>query len=224
MTKRKYLLYCPVKGSDCLGKFWGENRRYDIAVNDWTNSGVKWRDTEYAFATPGHKWPAIWRNLPQVSRQYDYYAFFDNDIDISSEEVNRLFDVGSAFGLDLFQASLSTSSVASYQHLKQQKESLARMTSFVEIMMPVFSRAALEVCFDTFNQSESGYGLDVLWANGLRGKNMGVIDAVVAEHRRPIQSCGWRLSSGLSPLEEMNNLLAKHQVPWERVPAVYLPS
>ncbi len=223
MTKRKWLLYCPVEGSRCLGDFWGANRLYDIAVNDWTDSGTKWENVEYAFAAPGHKWPGVQRNLSQISQQYDYYAFFDNDIEISTDEVNRLFHVGSALGLDLFQAALSAPSSASYKHLKQIPGSLVRMTSFVEIMMPVFSRWALERCLPSFDESESGYGLDVLWANLLGGKNMAVVDAVVASHTRPIQSAEWRLSNGLSPVEEMKMLIAKHNLKWKRLPASYEP-
>lgn len=223
MSDVNYLLYCPVRGRDCLGDFWGEDRLYDIAVNDWTMSGSRWEEAEYAFASPGHKWPGIHRNLSLISRSYDYYAFFDNDISISTEDVNRLFLIGSALKLDLFQAALSSASSTSHAHLKRMDGSLVRMTSFVEIMMPVFSRSALQRCFSSFDQSESGYGLDFLWANLLEGRNMAVVDAVVASHVRPVQSAGWQLSSGMSPLEEMGILLHKHGVDPSSPRPVYCP-
>lgn len=80
--------------------------------------------------------------------------------------------------------------------------------------MPVFSRSALEDCVATFDESESGYGLDHLWAHILEYRNMAVVDAVIAEHPRPIASHRWRTASGLSPMEELQNIVKSHALPW----------
>ncbi len=223
MSGRKFLLYCPVKGRECLGDFWGENRLYDIAINDWAESDAIWDNVEYAFASPGHKWPCAKKNLSLIAQEYDYYAFFDNDIRISTTELNRLFLTGAALGLDLFQASLRRSNSVSHLHLKQAPKSLVRMTSFVEIMMPVFSQRALQRCLESFDQSESGYGLDYLWAKLLEGKNMAIVDAVVADHAGPCQSSQWRLANGLSPMEEMQGVLQKHHIDRSPPPISYSP-
>lgn len=221
---RKYLLYCPVKGKECRGEFWSEDRLYDIAVNDWTGVGQGWNNAEYVFALQGHKWPCIKRNLALISSQYDFYAFFDYDIEISTESVNRLFRIGAALELDLFQPALSSDSTSAYHELFVQTSSLARSTAFVEIMMPVFSKQALDACIHSFNQSESGYGLDIYWPHVLKGKNIGIIDAVVAKHAGPVQSHNWKLSNGLSPLQELETFLQSHSIGLNSSPrAAYCP-
>jgi len=218
LEDRKYLLYCPVKGRECLGDFFTEDRLFDIAVNDWTGSGEDWSVADYAFSAPGHKWPCIKRNLALIPRQYELYAFFDYDIAISSTDLNRLFEIGSSLGLDLFQAALCQESQSAYSELFARKSSLARSTAFVEIMMPVFSQFALNLCFESFDESESGYGLDFYWPRLLEGKNIGVIDAVVATHAGPFESHNWRLANGLSPLQELELFAQSHQIDFHAPP------
>ena len=79
-------------------------------------------------------------------------------------------------------------------------------------MMPVFSHEGLRRLEGTFVESQSGWGLDYVWASLLDYRRMGVVDAVLAGHRRPIQSQSWEMSSGLSPADEMNRLCAKYGV------------
>jgi hypothetical protein len=73
--------------------------------------------------------------------------------------------------------------------LTEQREQVSfRYTQFVEIMCPIFSRRALQICLGTMRDTASGYGLDHLWPSLLgypRGR-IGIIDAVAAAHTRPI--------------------------------------
>lgn len=209
-TPRRFLLYCPTEGSQYGGEFFGSDRLFDVALNDWTGVGEGLDQADYAFAERGHKWPCIATNLPKLHRKYDLYAFFDFDIEITTRALNRLFLIGEALGLDLFQAGLGERSYCSHRSLFVKDRSLVRPVNFVEIMMPVFSRRALDRCAPTFRESESGYGLDFLWGNILNYQNMAVVDAVVAEHPRPFHSPRWRTSAGLTPAEEMEIVMRKH--------------
>ncbi len=209
-SSRRFLLYCPVRGTEYSGEFFGSDRLFDVALNDWTGVGEGLERAEYVFKERGHKWPCAKVNLPKLPRPYDYYAFLDFDIEITTPSLNRLFLVGEALGLDLYQAALGPRSHGSYPSLFAQPKSLVRSTPFVEIMMPVFNRGALEDCVDTFDESESGYGLDHLWGHLLEHRNMAVVDAVVAEHPRPIESHQWRTAAGLTPLEELQQIVKKY--------------
>jgi len=53
----------------------------------------------------------IVENLPRVDREYEAYAFLDNDITVSAAQLDTLFRTGLALGLDLFQAALTTDSI-----------------------------------------------------------------------------------------------------------------
>ena len=209
---RRFLLYSTAKGSQYTGDFFGHDRLFDVALNDWTGIGAGLEPAEYVFAERGHKWPCIKANLPKLDSQYDYYGFFDYDIEIDTPALNRLFTIGEALNLDLFQAGLGKRSHCCHHTLFARDESLARSATFVEIMMPVFSRDALLKCADTFDESESGYGLDHLWAHILDYRNMAVVDAVVAEHPHPVQSQHWRTSAGLTPMEELRKIQAKYDL------------
>ena len=209
-TSRRFLVYCPTEGSQYSGEFFGSDRLFDVALNDWTGVGNGLDQADYVFAERGHKWPCIAANLPKLHRQYDLYAFFDSDIEITTTALNRLFLIGETLGLDLFQAGLGKRSHCSHRSLFVQDRSLVRSVDFVEIMMPVFSHRALQRCTPTFGESESGYGLDYLWGHILNYQSMAVVDAVVAEHPRPVSSQHWRTSAGLRPAEEMEIVMRKH--------------
>ena len=150
--------------------------------------------------------------MPRVDREYEAYAFLDNDITVSAAQLDTLFRTGLALGLDLFQAALTTDSITAYHDLIARPGRLARPTRQVEIMMPVFSHEGLRRLEGTFVESQSGWGLDYVWASLLDYRRMGVVDAVLAGHRRPIQSQSWEMSSGLSTADEMNRLCAKYGV------------
>jgi hypothetical protein len=63
-----------------------------------------------------------------------------------------------------------------------------RWTGFVEIMVPAFSRAALEKLQPTLDLSDTGWGwgLDSLWPKLLDYKNVGIIDGTPVVHTRPV--------------------------------------
>jgi cephalosporin hydroxylase len=69
----------------------------------------------------------------------------------------------------------------------------------------------LQRCWHTFADSESGWGLDRVWPMYLKGRRMGVVDSVQARHARPIVSRQWQLESGMTPHQEMDIVVAKHQ-------------
>src|SRR3712207_3001992 len=63
-----------------------------------------------------------------------------------------------------------------------------RWVGFVEIMVPGFSRAALERLLPTLDLSRTGWGwgLDSVWPKLLGYRNVGIIDATPVLHTRPV--------------------------------------
>src|SRR3954452_12570605 len=70
----------------------------------------------------------------------------------------------------------------------QNRSFFGRWVGFVEIMVPGFSRTALESLLPTLDLSETGWGLglDSVWPKLLNYRNVGVIDALAVTHTRPI--------------------------------------
>lgn len=146
-------------------------------------------------------------NLSRISKSYEFYFFIDNDIAIGVDDINTLFLTWYALRLKLFQAALTPDSTTAYPNLVWRGGCAVRFCDFVEIMMPVFSRAALQTCAHTFTESESGWGLDHVWPLYLGKERMAVVDAVQARHCRQVTSGGWVMSNGETPFDEFNRVV-----------------
>jgi len=206
-------LYCPSFGKRLAGDFFGDDRMFDVAIHDYSGDAYTGPDeAEYQFAGALHKWPAINRNLGAIGTEYQFYAFFDDDIVVSTDQLNQLFLIGQEHGLGLFQAALSSVSVGTYffHFHRNDLDAGPRIVPLVEIMMPVFSRKTLEKTQCTFGMSESGWGLDLLWRE--YANPLCVVDGVVVSHTEPVTSSDWVLSGGLTPIEEKNLLLAENNL------------
>jgi hypothetical protein len=121
---------------------------------------------------------------------YRAVLFLDDDVEISQEQIVRLFGAQDQYGLDLMQASLSADSSCDFAALKQPTAGRGlRRISGVEIMMPLLSKRALEQYGWVFKESISGWGLDILLSAEVRkqfGDSVGLLGDVVAAHRRPV--------------------------------------
>ena len=93
-----------------------------------------------------------------------------------------------------------------------------RYVNSVEIMMPVFSRRALESTRHLFAESVSGWGIDLVAGKIVRerlGTCPAVIDLVVARHLKPIDLKGGAFykmlrNANINPEIEMRLLVDKH--------------
>jgi hypothetical protein len=217
---KEHLVYLPSNRGRIAADLWGPDRTYDVAINDYTGT-ARPDGPEYSFALVGHKWPVI-AALAELFSRYEAVCFLDDDVEIDTARLNGLFRIGRVLELNLWQAALTRDSVGTHPPLFQAPGSYARAVPVVEIMMPVFSRAALAVCQESFCESESGYGLDFWWPHLLQHQYLAVIDAIPARHRRPIGSAGWKLANGLTPQEECRQLVRKYNLRppyyWRAIP------
>ena len=114
----------------------------------------------------------------------------DDDLLCDGEDINRMFHLSHKHGLDLAQPSLKQGSGSHPNHplTVHKPDSVVRFEGFVEIMCPIFSHRALQICIGSMKDVESGYGLDHLWPSflGRPAGRMGIIDAVAIAHTRPI--------------------------------------
>jgi len=161
----------------------------------------------------GPKWSGIREVLHRWSgwRDYDRIWLPDDDILTNQDVINAMFDVASGVGLDLFAPALDTDSYYAHFDMLQNRSFFGRWVGFVEIMVPGFSRTALESLLPTLDLSETGWGLglDSVWPKLLNYRNVGVIDALAVTHTRPI---GQRRDDELAKrmLDESDVILAKY--------------
>lgn len=213
-SKRTFLLYSPVNKMDLVADVFGEEREYDIALHDFGGDIYSGHpDAEYKFSGRGHKWACIQDNIPLIEREYQYYAFIDNDIEITTSQVNRLFRICVKNRTQLHQPTLTARSHCSHSWLYKRRFSRTdiRIVPFVELMMPFFHREALLKCLHTFRESESGWGLDLLWAKILEG-NTTVSDSVSVVHSKPLESGSWVLACGKTAIQELEEIKVRHEL------------
>ena len=77
----------------------------------------------------------------------------------------------------------------SWKHTLRDRYCRLRYTNFVEMMMPCFSREALEKVLFTFDENETGWGTEAHWPRLLHAgpKDMAIVDEIGVVHARPIQ-------------------------------------
>lgn len=181
------------------------DRNFDIFVSYFGKQEGRYADTaEYHENRKGMKWPILGELLqehPELIGRYAYFWFPDDDLVANTATVNRMFDHAAAFQLALAQPALTHDSYYTWPLLLQDARYELRFTRFVEVMGPVFDRAALRVCLPTFTESTSGWGLDSLWPRllGARGEEaIAIIDAAAVRHSRPVGGGELYKNTGMS--------------------------
>jgi hypothetical protein len=175
---------------------------------------------EPAEVIPGPKWAGLRELLNTWDgwREYDYVWLPDDDIATTQATINELFRVAASAGLDLFAPALDERSYYAHFDTVRNPNFFGRWVGFVEIMVPGFSRSALERLLPTLDESETGWGwgLDSVWPKLLDYRNVGIIDAVAVTHTRPV---GVMRDVDLRRRvhEESDRLLARHGCGQEHV-------
>ena len=180
-------------GPNSLHEKWLDDdgsRNWDLYLSPYVSLAPQGIDCMVGDVVSGPKWSGIREVLHTWSgwRDYDRIWLPDDDILTSQNVINQMFDVAHGVGLDLFAPALDATSYYAHFDMLQNRSFFGRWVGFVEIMVPGFSRTALETLLPTLDLSETGWGLglDSVWPKLLNYRNVGVIDALTVTHTRPI--------------------------------------
>jgi hypothetical protein len=138
-------------------------------------------------ADKGGKFQLAQRHLDPKDHDFDYLFLWDDDLEIPADfDPSRFIELMRRHGFAVAQPALTRDSEFTHP-ITLQKPGEARQTNFVEIMAPVYTRAAWEWLhprLDPYNFS--GWGYDFAPIPGKRG----IIDCMPVSHKRPIRSNG----------------------------------
>jgi len=214
---KKNIIITPT-GKNSLHNNWlGPNDNFDIIFlcyedNDFhielKNKGFN------SFNVKGEKWKIIKNFLnenKELIKNYETFWFPDDDLDIDSKSINKLFDLHKKYNLSLSQPSAS--GYTSHKITNKKNDSILRFTNFVEIMCPMMSKDCLISLVDTFDYSESGWGLDLLWPKMLNHPKdkIAIIDEVEIVHTKPVGG-NYKGRFSKSPQEELFFLMKKYNL------------
>lgn len=219
--KKRNLILARV-GDGSLHRGWlgdPSTRSYDVWLDYYgADAGRYAGDAARLFLRPGlTKWQGIAAVVAENRDALDAYDAVwlpDDDLAVTPEVIDRLFDAFHRLNLALAQPALADGSYFSYEWLLESRRFFARFTNFVEVMAPVFSREALRACAGTFAESLTGWGLDVVWPTilGSPKDRIGVIDAAPVLHTRPIATGDWYRRLPVAPGEEKRQTALRHGV------------
>lgn len=208
-------------GDNSLHRGWlsGSPRDFDLFISYYGNTeGRHQEDADFYEMRKGPKWSCIGDLLverPELVERYDAFWFPDDDLEASTPTINRMFAFFHAFEFALAQPALTRDSYYSWNTLLQRDDYVVRFVKFVEVMAPIFDKAALRVCQKTFGESRSGWGLDWLWpeltAKG-RDDRIGLIDATPVKHTRPLGGDLYKNNPELDPKRDEAAILSKYDL------------
>ena len=175
---------------------------------------------QYVHYCKGSKWEglnAFFQANPSIWQAYDYIWLPDDDLSSDVANINRFLQIADQEQFDLAQPGLTHNSYWSFLITRQVKGLRYRVSNFVEVMAPLFSRSAFAVCVDTFAENKSGFGLDFLWRTLLKGRKIGIIDQTPVFHTRPVGSAGngmgaQKAGNVVTPRDERKALFKKYRI------------
>ncbi len=197
----------------------GADRNFDLLISYYgTKAGRYQDDGKFYHEMTGPAWPAyhaIMRDNPRLRESYDHVGFADDDLDAKMPIWNALFAFCHRQGFDLAQPSIL--GPISYPITAPVPGLLYRRTNFVEIMCPIFSRRALAVCYPSFGESVSGWGINHIWPRLLakHGGKLAIIDQHSVTHTRPLRSGTLYThlqGQGIDPTAERASVMARHGI------------
>jgi hypothetical protein len=213
----KHLIISPL-GDKSICKEWLKgDTNFDIVFlyygDNLTTPEDYLKYTPHVYAAKGTKFSLIKAfiqdNLELIS-QYSYIWLPDDDVRISTEEINRLFKLAKEWDLNICQPSMD--GYVSHEITKPIKDNLLRYTNFVEVLAPMFNLDSLLKVYETFDENYSSWGFDYLWAHllGYPQDKIAIIDDIIMTHTKPVGQDYSHFPK--EPWEEMVELLFKYNI------------
>jgi len=169
---------------------------FDVGVSYFgDNQGRSFPEARYVHRGKGGKWDGLFNffsQFPETVDAYDYFWLPDDDIASTAADVNQLLAIGLTRNLQIFQPALDELSYYSHLITLRHPSFTLRYTNFVEIMVPVISKAILRRTLPMIQETRSGFGIDFIWptlaAEITRSLNCGtaILDQVSVRHTRPV--------------------------------------
>jgi hypothetical protein len=169
---RENILFTSAGDNTSFYNLWcSENRNYDIFTCYYGDSKTdKYKDySDFYLKRKGskiqnfhHVWNANIGNIQSYKRFY----IVDDDIIISTNEINELFRLLEELNVWILQPSFSTTSKISHDITRQVEGNKYRFTNFVEINTPFFSNYAIAKCMKS-HDVRLIYGEDALFIHTL---------------------------------------------------------
>jgi len=220
---KKYLVISSVGDESCHKEWVLGDAEFDLFLiyygsNDFIFNSYK-NDAIMVINKKGEKLDLV-KNLINENQDfifgYDYIWLPDDDISISTEDINRLFTLSDSYNLKLSQASVKDiGNFISHPVTITNNNYKIRYTNFVEVMAPMFSSETLRQLYYTFDFSESKWGIDYLWTKLLGSPidKIAIIDEIVMIHTKQV-GCDYTRFR-INPYVDLYKLFSEYNLNYE---------
>lgn len=118
--------------------------------------------------------------------KYEYIAFPDDDVVVTTEGWNRAFTLMKRYDLSAAQLALHPHSYYTINRTLQRPGTLLRYTNYIECMVPLARTDVFAHVAQYFADPQSSWGIDTVIAHKVndKPKSQAILDAVPALHTR----------------------------------------
>jgi hypothetical protein len=192
------------------------DRNWDCCVS-WYVPPIPEQLAEYYSAGGFNKLDGFlefWKQRPDPW-PWRYVVLIDDDIYLRPGALSEFFRLCEEYGTYLSQPALNWFTHTTLNVLVRNPACVMRRLSFVEVMAPCFSAAALEELLPTFGWTRSTWGTDVAWGCILENRYpIYVVDAVAMDHTRtgdgrPTAFYRKLTEMRVDPRQELRDVLAR---------------
>ena len=191
---RRFLVFFRAGGNSLHPRLLAEDpqRNWDCCVSWYSNPRPDPR-VEFNCVGGDNKLEGFLAFRQQMQDQllYDYILLADDDVYFRPGDISRLFEICDGYKTYLTQPALGWLTYYNLNVTLANPACILRRVSFVEIMAPCLSAAALDDLIDTFDASRSTWGVDFTWAGRSQDKRpLHVVDTVRVEHTKIMDKSG----------------------------------
>lgn len=182
--KSKRLVFSSVGDNHSI-KHWLQGQKdFDLWIAYYGDSNPPdFPETDFCFSRKGGKFPnffSIYKMYAEIIKRYDSIALLDDDLILSTEDINALFAIQRVYGLLLLQPAFLPEGKISHAITQRNESSLLRCTNFVEVTCPFFATSQLCQFMEVYDPVLVGFGIDWWYLDALKlpkGK-IAIVDAI----------------------------------------------
>lgn len=169
-------------------------RNWDLQLSTYIDDNAHLREGDFPLSIDkGTKWDSVFRyfrNDPQLFDRYDYVFFPDDDIGMTGDNVNRVFDICRKHGLDIAQPALTPDSYFWHALLLKCPGFEIRYLNYIEPMCPCIRTEYLRILMPYLERMFTGWGLDLVWAMLMPDPSYraAILDNIEVRHTRPFET------------------------------------
>lgn len=174
---------------------------FDLVTYCYDDSDIGKDKSNLWIRRPGFtKYQNFWHYAsfyPKHLEQYDYVWVVDDDIFMSTDDINKMFQMMEDYNLDLAQPSISLDGMNYIRMFLHDSRYILRYSTYIECCAMLFSKKGLDKVKRTFSETVTGWGWDALVSDMIfeEGQdNVAILDSVQAYHGMSMSSLNKVLS------------------------------